>query len=178
MLEENVATTSLPCVLVNISSKASMTSISGPVNPLRSMLVLSANSASTPLRPSSANRCRSKCSPSIGVWSILKSPVWTMTPTGVVIASATQSGMLCVTRMNSIVNGPTVTTSRGLTVFSRSPASIAVLFQLRLDQRERHGGAVDRSVEQRQHVRHARRCDPRGRASGSAPRTWSRRASR
>ena len=30
-------------------------------------------------------------------------------PTGVVIASATQSGMLCVTRMNSIVNGPTVT---------------------------------------------------------------------
>ena len=31
-----------------------------------------------------------------------------MTPTGVWMASATQSGMLCVTRMNSIANGPTV----------------------------------------------------------------------
>ena len=30
MLDENVATTSLPWVLVNSSSKASMTSISGP----------------------------------------------------------------------------------------------------------------------------------------------------
>ena len=48
-----------------------------------------------------------------------------MIPTGVVMASATQSGMLCVTRMNSIENGPTVTVSRGLTVFSRSPASIS-----------------------------------------------------
>ena len=38
-----------------------------------------------------------------------------MTPTGVWIASATQSGMLCVTRMNSIANGPTVTRSRGRT---------------------------------------------------------------
>jgi len=42
-----------------------------------------------------------------------------------VIASATQSGMLCVTRMNSIVNGPMVTRSRGLTVFSLSFASIS-----------------------------------------------------
>ncbi len=33
MLDENVATTSLPVVAVNSSSKASMTSISGPVNP-------------------------------------------------------------------------------------------------------------------------------------------------
>ena len=31
------------------------------------------------------------------------------------MASATQSGMLCVTRMNSIANGPTVTRSRGRT---------------------------------------------------------------
>ena len=30
MLDENVATTSLPCVLVKTSSNASMTSISGP----------------------------------------------------------------------------------------------------------------------------------------------------
>ena len=67
MLEENSATTSFPCVLVNSSSNASMTSISGPVNPRRSMFVLSPKSARTPFDPSSANRCRSKCSPSIGV---------------------------------------------------------------------------------------------------------------
>ena len=32
-----------------------------------------------------------------GVWSILKSPVWMITPTGVRTASATQSIVLCVT---------------------------------------------------------------------------------
>jgi hypothetical protein len=29
-----------------------------------------------------------------------------------------------------------------------------VLFELRLDERQRHGGAVDRAVEERHHVRH------------------------
>ena len=80
--------------------------------------------------------------------------MWIITPAGVVIASATQSGMLCVTRMNSIVNGPIVTTSRGLTVLSRSLRVDLVLVELRLDERERHRGAVDRAVEERQHVRH------------------------
>jgi hypothetical protein len=83
------------------------------VKPLRSTLVLSEKSASTPCAPSSAKRCRSKCSPSIGVWSILKSPVKSTTPTGQVTATATQSGMLCVTRMNSSDSGPTVTVCRG-----------------------------------------------------------------
>ena len=45
-----------------------------------------------------------------------------MTPTGVWMASATQSGMLCVTRMNSMVNGPTVTRSRGRTATSSRPS--------------------------------------------------------
>ena len=40
------------------------------------------------------------------------------------MATATQSGMLCVTRMNSSVNGPTVTVSRGSTRLRRSPASM------------------------------------------------------
>ncbi len=80
MLDENAATISRPLALVKISSNASMTSVSDPVKPRRSTLVLSASSASTPSVPSSPKRCRSKCSPSIGVWSILKSPVWTMTP--------------------------------------------------------------------------------------------------
>ena len=37
------------------------------------------------------------------------------TPCGVSIASATQSGMLCVTRRNSTVNDPICTRSRGFT---------------------------------------------------------------
>ena len=46
----------------------------------------------------------------------------------------------------------------------------AVLLELRLDQRQRQRRAVDRSVDQRQHVRARRRCDPRGRASARARR--------
>ena len=41
---------------------------------------------------------------------------------GVWMASATQSGMLCVTRMNSTVNGPIVTRSRGRTGTSWRPS--------------------------------------------------------
>ncbi len=122
MLDANAATISLPLTLVKISSNASTTSSSEPVKPRRSMLVLSANSASTPSAPSCAKRCTSKCSPSIGVWSILKSPVWTTMPAGVWMASAAQSGMLCVTRMNSTVNGPIVTRSRGRTGTSWRPS--------------------------------------------------------
>ncbi len=83
MLEENVATTSSPVVDVKISSKAPATSSSEPVTPGRSTFVLSAKSARTPSDPSVAKRWRSKCRPSSGVWSILKSPVCTMVPTGV-----------------------------------------------------------------------------------------------
>ena len=48
MLDANAATISRPVALVKISSNASTTSRSDPVKPRRSMLVLSANSASTP----------------------------------------------------------------------------------------------------------------------------------
>ena len=61
MLDENAATTIIPGVLVKISSNASTTSISDPEKPLRSMLVLSPNSASTPWPPSSAKRWKSNC---------------------------------------------------------------------------------------------------------------------
>ena len=54
MLDANVATTILPSVLLKISSNASVTSRSDPVKPRRSMFVLSAKSASTPVVPSSA----------------------------------------------------------------------------------------------------------------------------
>ena len=70
------------------------------------------------------------------------------------MASATQSGMLCVTRMNSSVNGPTVTVSRGLTRLQAVAGVDAVLVELGLDERQRHRRAVDRAVEERHHVRH------------------------
>ncbi len=70
------------------------------------------------------------------------------------MASATQSGMLCVTRMNSIVNGPTVTVVARLDGLQPIAGVDAVLLELRLDERQRHGRAVDRAVEQRHHVRH------------------------
>jgi hypothetical protein len=66
-LEANVATTSIPVDDVKISSNAPTTSSSDPVKPGRSMLVLSAKSASTPSEPSVAKRWRSKCCPSSGV---------------------------------------------------------------------------------------------------------------
>ena len=42
----------------------------------------------------------------MGVWSSLKSPVWTMVPTGVWMPSPTPSGMLWLTSRNSRLNGP------------------------------------------------------------------------
>ena len=53
MLDENAATTRRPWAAVKISSNASTTSTSEPVKPRRSILVLSAKSASTPAEPSS-----------------------------------------------------------------------------------------------------------------------------
>ena len=71
------------------------------------------------------------------------------------MASATQSGMLCVTRMNSIVNGPDRARGRAGATASRPCAGVeAVLLELRLDERERQRRAVDRAVDVRQHVRH------------------------
>ncbi len=46
--------------------------------------------------------------------SILKSPVWITTPTGVSMARATQSTSECVTRIGSMVNGPMVNFCRGV----------------------------------------------------------------
>ena len=132
-----------------------MTSISEPVNPRRSMLVLSASSASTPSEPSVANRCRSTCWPSSGVWSTLKSPVCTSVPAGVCSASPTQSGMLCVTRRNSTVIEPMAMRSPGATGDEFVAGVDLVLFELGLDQRERQRRAVDRAFEQRPHVGHA-----------------------
>ncbi len=63
------------------------------------------DAASAPPRRSP---CRSVGRPSIGVGSSLKSPVCRSVPNGVSMATATPSGIECVTRRNRIENGPAV----------------------------------------------------------------------
>ena len=55
-------------------------------------------------------------SPSMGVESILKSPVWTMVPMRVWMAKATESAMEWFTWMNSTWNLPARTVLPGSTV--------------------------------------------------------------
>ena len=62
------------------------------VCPGTSALVESLSKHSTPLAPCSASFCRSKCSPSTGVWSILKSPEWIIVPMGVWIGDGKAIG--------------------------------------------------------------------------------------
>ncbi|MPN42812.1 hypothetical protein SDC9_190370 [bioreactor metagenome] len=75
MLEAKVATIILPLAVWNIFSKVSPTVLSDMVYPGLSTLVLSAIITVTPFLPSSANLVKSATPPSIGVKSILKSPV-------------------------------------------------------------------------------------------------------
>ena len=56
--------------------------------------------------------------PWMGVESILKSPVWTHMPTGVLMAKATASAMEWLTWMNSTLNRPALTTSPASQVMS------------------------------------------------------------
>ena len=57
----------------------------------------------------------------MGVGSILKSPLCTISPAGVEIASATESGVEWVTRIGSTPNGPSSKRRRGSIVFMRAP---------------------------------------------------------
>ena len=111
-------------------------------------------------------------SPSSGVWSILKSPVWITTPRGVSIASATQSGMLCVTRRNSMreradrdaLARADAPQPRRASRHRRAPRASAR--RARASARCRRPG--HRSTAARAGPR---RCDPRDRASARAPRS-------
>jgi hypothetical protein len=62
---------------------------------------------STPFSPRRANARRSVIRPSSGSWSILKSPVCSTVPAGVVTATARASGMEWFTATNSHENAPT-----------------------------------------------------------------------
>ena len=66
----------LPFAFINSCLNASPTLFSDGVNPSTSELVESDNNKSTPSSPNSANLAKSTPSPSTGVKSILKSPVW------------------------------------------------------------------------------------------------------
>lgn len=79
----------------------------------RSTLVESLISASRPFLPSSPMRTRSIISPETGVRSILKSPVCRMVPSGVVMASATESAIEWLVWMNSILKQPSLIVSPG-----------------------------------------------------------------
>ena len=75
-----------------------------------------------------------------------------MTPSGVVMASATALTIECVTWMNSILKGPTSTICLGCDLDEDGIALQVVLFQAPLDQRQREGGAVDRHFDIAQEI--------------------------
>ena len=74
--------------------------------PGTSALVESDSSRSTPSAPSLAKPARSVSRPSRGSWSILKSPVCSTTPAGVLMATAMASGIEWLTAKNSQSKGP------------------------------------------------------------------------
>ena len=94
--------------LENTSSSTGAMSRSDRTMPGTSALVESASSRSTPSPPSRANPARSVSRPSSGSWSILKSPVCSTTPAGVLMATAIASGIEWFTAKNSRSKGPNV----------------------------------------------------------------------
>ena len=72
--------------------------------------VLSLNRHKTPFSPYSANLFKSVTYPSIGVWSILKSPVWMIVPASVVIAKDEASMIEWVMCIHSTFMSPIVYT--------------------------------------------------------------------
>ena len=91
----------------------------------------------------------------MGVGSTLKSPVWMITPSGVVMASATQLTSECVTWMNSIEKRPQFQTVAGLDRVELGVIDHPMLFQTPLHQRQREGGAVHRHGDLLQQKRYA-----------------------
>ena len=107
---------------------------------------------STPFSPSRANARRSVIRPSIGSWSILKSPVCSTVPAPVVTATASASGIEWFTAMNSHSNAPNF--SRVALAHDARDRLDAVLLELGLDERQRQARADQRDVAaQAQQVR-------------------------
>ena len=116
-----MATMTRPVASRNWLLKVAPMFFSDMVTPLRSTLVLSHSRQVTPFSPRRARVPRSVTSPSTGVKSILKSPEWTIRPPGQEMARAQEPLIEWLTWMNSTVNAPSFTTSRGFTVFRTMP---------------------------------------------------------
>ena len=109
----------------------------------------------TPSAPSLAMIAKSDSLPSTGVWSNLKSPVWTIVPTGVRRAMPIASGIEWPTRNGIAVNGPICELVAGI---ERQERVRGELVLLDLDPEEAAGErrGVDRHArEVRQDVRQA-----------------------
>ena len=89
----------------------------------------------------------------MGVGSTLKSPVWMMTPSGVVMASATALTMEWVTWMNSILNGPISTICFGLIGMKTRLFLEFVFLHAAFHQRQGERRAVDRDIDIAEEIR-------------------------
>ena len=119
ILEENVATIILLSpALLNKSSSPAPTVLSDIVYPGLSTLVLSASNKSTPSWPNSHILCKSIISPSIGVKSILKSPVWYIIPWSVWTAIEHAPGILWLFLINSTLIFASLIICLGVTTFN------------------------------------------------------------
>jgi hypothetical protein len=113
-----VVTMTRPGAVAKIRESSSPTARSGCGTPGTSAFVESARSTWTPPSPRRASAARSVGRPSIGVWSSLKSPVWTIVPTGEWRATATHPGIEWVRCTNSARYGPTARETPGSTSMS------------------------------------------------------------
>ena len=91
--DANDATITRPFARLNTRSSTGTISFSLDTKPGTSAFVLSTIKMSTPNSPSLAKLARSVILPSRGNWSILKSPVCSTRPAGVVIPMAMASGI-------------------------------------------------------------------------------------
>ena len=107
----------------------------------------------TPSAPSLARIAKSDSLPSTGVWSNLKSPVWTTTPTGVRRAIPIASGIEWPIRNATTPNGPIWSSSPGSSGEDRVVVEL-VLLDLVAEQAAGERRGVDRHArELRQDVR-------------------------
>ena len=114
--EEKLAITTFPLVLEITSSITGPMSFSRGVKPGTSALVESTINRSKPSAPSLAKAAKSVRRLSKGNWSILKSPVCRTVPAAVLITTASASGMLWFTAMNSKLKGFTCCESPSRTI--------------------------------------------------------------
>ncbi len=108
--------------------------------------------ADTPSSPSLARMWKSDSLPSTGVWSNLKSPVWTTVPTGVRRAMPIASGMECPIRKGTTVNGPIVQLVAGLEPDERVVVELVLLDLVAQEAAREDGGVDGHAGELREHV--------------------------